>query len=401
MRLGIIATEFPPQFGGMEEMARGLAAELSRHDDVVLYTRRGRGLGDEPYPVRAVLERDIRPDRATLARHPVDAWLALNAGWAVLAGRLPAPMFVYAHGNDFLAPFVRRPHPLEAMAVERLRRTPFLWRWSDSLDTALRRGPVRRGLRLAAHVFTNSAYTKRLLCTTHRVAAERVTVVPPGIAEDAFQPRGPHADGPLRILTVSRLESVTRRKNVDGVIEAVARLGDALAVRYTVVGDGDDRPRLEALARRLGVADKVTFAGAVDAAELRAQYRAADLFVLAAKASDKDVEGFGIVYAEAAAAGVPVIASAQGGALDAVADGITGIVLANSSPSAIADGIRRFARRPDAFRPWLLQTFARRFLWPRVAERLRLEMLARLGAPPLPRTGEGMAAEEGASASRS
>lgn len=396
MRLGIIATEFPPRRGGMEEMARGLAAELSRHDDVVLYTRRGRGLGDEPYPVRPVLERDLRPDLATLARQAADAWLALNAGWAVAAGRLPAPVFVYAHGNDFLAPFVRRLRPVEAMAVAGLRRTPLLWRWSEPLETELRRGPVRRGLGRAAHVFANSANSKRLLCATHGLAPERVTVVPPGVAARAFQERPPRPPGPLRLLTVSRLESHTPRKNIDGVLEAVARLGGALPVRYTVVGDGDDRPRLEALARRLGLADTVRFAGAVDAAGLCAHYRDADLFVLAAKASDKDVEGFGIVYVEAAAAGLPVIASAEGGALDAVADGITGIVLANSSPSAIADGIRRFARRPDAFRPAVLQTFARRFRWPRVAAQLRSELLARLDSPAVRQCRAELAAEEGA-----
>ena len=104
---------------------------------------------------------------------------------------------------------------------------------------------------------------------------------------------------------MSRLSQYTRRKNVDGVLEALALLGREAEVCYTVVGDGDDRGRLENRARELGVERRVEFRGSLGQQELLEAYRRADLFVLASRASRSDVEGFGIVYLEAAASGVP------------------------------------------------------------------------------------------------
>jgi phosphatidylinositol alpha-1,6-mannosyltransferase len=99
------------------------------------------------------------------------------------------------------------------------------------------------------------------------------------------------------------------------------------------------------------------------------------LFVLPAKASATDVEGFGIVYLEANAAGVPVLCSATGGATDAVIDGYTGIVLASGDPNQIAEGILEFARSRENYQADQLKQFASNFRWDIAAGRIEAQIL--------------------------
>ena len=206
-----------------------------------------------------------------------------------------------------------------------------------------------------------------------------MTIVPPGVAEHYFE--RPAVDrcgrtGPLHLLTVSRLDEWTRRKNIDGVLHGVASLPRDVVSAYTIVGDGDDRGRLEGMARTLGLADRVRFAGRLTADALLECYHAADLFVLAARAAPHDVEGFGIVYAEAAATGLPSICSAEGGATDAVDDGRTGIVIGRSDPDEVAGAIRAFAATRERYRGGPIRAFAEAFRWPRIAAVIR-DQLAR------------------------
>jgi phosphatidylinositol alpha-1,6-mannosyltransferase len=123
---------------------------------------------------------------------------------------------------------------------------------------------------------------------------------------------------------------------------------------------------------------QVRFSGAVSRAELLAAYRDADLFVLTPRATASDVEGFGIVYVEAAASGVPVLGSRAGGATDAIAEGESGLLVDDSSPAAIAAGIERFAASRERFTPARVAAFAEAFRWPALAEKLGREIAARL-----------------------
>ena len=128
----------------------------------------------------------------------------------------------------------------------------------------------------------------------HRLglARERVSVAYPGVGEAFFQQREPApAPDSLRILTVTRISRHTRRKNVDGVLRALASIGDRLPWTYTVVGDGDDRARLEALAGELGIDERVHFTGSVDFEQLLEAYRNADLFILASTGHEQGRRG--------------------------------------------------------------------------------------------------------------
>ena len=366
MRIGIVADDFPPNTGGMAVHAEHVATELARSDDVVLFTLPGLGLADAPFEQRLVLTRDFAQNAHLLAREKADAWLFLNAGYAAIAREFMCVVFVYFHGNDFLKPYTgRRRQWLDVM-----NRLPYVWRYYQRVRTRLRRSDIRRGLRAVAEVFTNSAYSAGLI---KRLYARDATVAHPGVGDTFFQDGRQCRSGPLRLLTVSRLPEASR-KNVDGVLRAVAALPHGVVGSYSVVGDGKDRPRLEQLSRELGISDRVTFRGRISNEELLACYRDADLFVLAPKATPDDVEGFGIVYVEASASGTPVLGSAQGGATDAIRDGVNGILIPESSPQAIADGIERFSLSRKQFSTEGVVEFAKQFRWPVVVGRMRERM---------------------------
>ena len=127
---------------------------------------------------------------------------------------------------------------------------------------------------------------------------------------------------------------------------------------------------LEALAKKLGIAERVRFLGWLDNKEVMAWLDRSDLFVMPSKPIGETIESFGIVYVEAAARGVPSILSRAGGGTDAVSDGVTGVIIDQSDPVSIADGIRRFLQNYQAFEPQEIVAFAKRFRWDNIASEI-------------------------------
>lgn len=360
-------------------MARELVRRLPEFLDCEVVARSDRDLPAAGVPVHGLLVNDLRGARRALAsRAEPDVWLALNAGTAALAPWLGAPLVAYVNGNDFLAPWFGF-ESLLVRAASRIPRTDGLTR---ALRTRAYRAQVMEGMRACSRVVANSANTRRLVEQALGSGAPPISVVEPGISEAGFRDdrdaerRSRMPRTPLRLLTVTRMSSASRRKNVDGMLRAVASLPEEVVSSYTLVGDGDDRVRFEVLASDLGIAERVHFTGSLDRDALILEYLDADLFMLAVNATPHDVEGFGMVYVEASAAGVPVLASRAGGSTDPIVEGVNGLLVNDGSPEAIADGIRAVYEGRMSIDPAAARSVAERYRWSAVTERLVRELRA-------------------------
>lgn len=377
LRIGILAPEFSTQHGGMQVLARELVARLSALADCRIIARADREIPETDLPVLAVLRNDLSDSRTQLARWAEpDVWLALNAGTSALAPFLRAPLVTYVNGNDLLEPWFGFDGSL-VRALDRLPRT-------DRVTRFLRRRGYRAsalaGARASRLLIANSINTKALVERALGPDSPPVHIVEPGVMDSFFRDerdaelRSRAAGSPLRLLTVSRLSSATRRKNVDGMLRAVASLPAGVVARYTITGDGDDRPRLESLASELGISDRVQFTGALHASDVVELYQDTDLFMLASTATSRDVEGFGIVYMEASASGVPSLGSLSGGATDAIIPGENGLLVQDGSPEAIAEGILAVFEQQVRVDPAAARAVAGRYRWSLVADRMLKEL---------------------------
>ncbi len=371
-RLGLIAYEYPPLVGGMATYARALARHmLARGYEVHLFSNADAASeeGAEVYPI---LTTDLAQDLPLLARYDMDLWHSVNFGYAPLAC-VRRPFVLSAHGNDFLKPWVR----------PTFHRVPGLWRTAGWFDRpAVRRAVYGPALRCVDQVLTCSGFSARLLRRAYPSVGS-IGVVANGV-DDAFLRPLPDAVSPgrrdHRLITVCNLDTANRRKNVDGVIRAMAMVGERLGLEYLVVGDGSYRAELERLARRLGVGERVRFVGRLSDRGLREAYASSALFVLVPRPEPGDVEGFGIVYLEAAALGTPALAGRWGGAAEAVFEGVSGFFVDEPTPDAVADGMTRFFTGQVRFDAGHVRAHAARYTWANVlepVERVYERLLAR------------------------
>jgi glycosyltransferase involved in cell wall biosynthesis len=178
-----------------------------------------------------------------------------------------------------------------------------------------------------------SYYSLEKMLSAFALAAEQMIVFPNAV--DAYDKSPFVSSGSTNILVVSRLGFAEREKNVDKLIEALPLVNARVpSATLTIIGDGPLKDELESLASKLGVLDRVTFAGFVNEEELRAAYRRAALFAL-----PSSKEGFGIVYLEAWREGLPVVASRFGAAPEVVCDGVDGFTVDPADIVRLADAI--------------------------------------------------------------
>lgn len=370
MRIGLVTAEFPPDLGGVETYSWQLAKELGRREGIVptVYCSRVSSslLPPDGVQLAPVLSTCRDRDWATLEAEPIDIWHALSApyAWLALTGR---PTVVSVHGNDFLYPYLPTARPA-------LAETP-LWRWEEWVWKRFaghwRRATlklVEQSLPKAHAIFANSRYTADVLARQIPASASRIDVTWVGVDEEFLRierrPRGPRP----RLLTVSRLSEP--RKNVGLVIRALGALRERYDFEYTVAGDGKERESLEALSAECGIRERVVFTGRVSDEKLKELYAEADLFVLTSSVIPGSHEGFGIVYLEAAAAGVPSLAARLAGAVDAVEDGASGFFVDEVSVPSLVNALDSFLSGRQRFDVETCRAFARRFKWSSIVDRM-------------------------------
>jgi glycosyltransferase involved in cell wall biosynthesis len=138
------------------------------------------------------------------------------------------------------------------------------------------------------------------------------------------------------------------RKGIDLAIEAFAAVAAEFpALRYVAAGAGPERDALAALARSAGVAGRVVFTGAIDEATKAALFAECEFFILPTRTEAHDVEGFGIVYLEAGSYGKAVIGGATGGVAEAIADGVTGMLVDTRDSAGLSHAMRDLLRDPS------------------------------------------------------
>ena len=292
------------------------------------------------------------------------AWLAtakrsdiINGHWiipqgflAVLAGKLSGKkVVVTVHGSDIFG-----------------------------LNSRLLRRIKAYTLKAAYAVVVNSSSTLQAC----RELYERpdYQLIPMGVDVDRFKPADPPAAlrrrlhlGPFTVLYVGRL---SEQKGVTYLLGAIRQLHAAhISCRLLVIGDGPERTALEGEVQAGGLGSAVTFLGWIDASQLPGYYNLADVFVgPSITANGRWKEAFGLVFAEAQACGVPVIATKTGGIGDVVADGVTGILVAEQSADAISAALRQLHDNPKMRRQLAVNARARAvaaFSWEQTIERYR------------------------------
>jgi phosphatidyl-myo-inositol dimannoside synthase len=272
-------------------------------------------------------------------------------------------MVICGHINllQLAAPFAmlkRTPLVLQVHGIDVWHPVPRAKHWLNKVDA----------------VWTVSALTRDRMNTWTKLPVSKYTIIPNTIHPERYGLAPKRDDlverygleGRKVIITLARLAGYERYKGIDEILEALPGLLEQEPnLIYMVLGDGDDQPRLEAKAKSLGIADRVLFAGFISESDKADHLRLADVFVLPGRG-----EGFGIVYLEAMACGIPVVGSQLDGSREALRDGLLGELVDPTHPASIAQGILRAMAKPKEIPPGLSY-----FAWPtfsqRVAEAVR------------------------------
>jgi len=349
----LVTNDFPPKHGGIQSYLYELWRRLPAADTTVLTTEfpdAPRWDAQQAFRIERVRERVLLPTRAVARR--IDA----------LAREVDADVI-------FLDPMI----PI-GLVGPHLQAAPYVVVAHGGEITGYARAPgsnllARRVLRGAAAVVAAGSYPAQAASAAAGRPLAGV-VVPPGVDGARFRPLDAEAraatrarfgldpDRPL-VLGVSRL---VPRKGFDVVIAALAGTPELDHVQLAIAGAGRDRGRLE---RRAG--GRAHFLGRVADDDLPALYACADVFAMCCR--DRwfglEAEGFGIVFLEAAACGVPSVAGRSGGSHEAVVDGETGFVVSPRDVTAVRDAITRLvgdpvlrARLGDAARRRALEEFS-------------------------------------------
>jgi phosphatidyl-myo-inositol dimannoside synthase len=364
MRTLVVTNDFPPRPGGIQAFVHSLVSRLP-DGEAVVYAPAWKGAdafdAAQSFPVvrhPGTLMLPM-PDVLNRARDVARAegcdrvWFGAAAPLALLAGPLGLARSVAStHGHEVG------------------------WALLPGSRQVLRR--IGRDVDVVTYL---GDYTRRRL---EPALGPRATLaqLPSGVDTDAFHPGAGGADVRRRhgltdrpvVVCVSRL---VPRKGQDVLVRALpavrARVPDAALL---VVGGGPDLERLERLAGDVGVREHVVLTGSVPWEELPAHYAAGDVFAMPCRTrrGGLEVEGLGIVYLEASATGLPVVAGRSGGAPDAVLEGRTGHVVDGTSETEVADVVAGLLADPvraralgDAGRAWVQDQWR----WDVLAGRLR------------------------------
>ncbi len=366
-RVLVVTNDFPPRQGGIQSYVHELARRQP-DGSLVVYASDYEGSRSfdaaQPFPV-------VRARTPLLLPTPAAARTA-----ARLVGEYGATAVWFGASAPLglLAPALRRAGVSRVVASTHGHELG--WAMLPAARQALRR--IGDATDVVTYI---TGYTRDRLGSAFGPRPDLLQLTPgvdvetfcPGLDGEEVRARYGLGSAPV-IVCVSRL---VRRKGQDqliGVLPDVRRR--VPGARLLLVGRGPEEQRLRRLAARVGTQDAVVFAGGVALADLPGYYAAGDVFAMPCRTrrAGMDVEGLGIVYLEASACGLPVIAGDSGGAPEAVRDGETGFVVGGTDGAALTERLGRLLadadlrrRMGEAGRAWV----ERDWRWDVVAARLR------------------------------
>ena len=337
MRHLFVTNDFPPKLGGIESYLTNLCKGFDPDDVAVLApAREGHEAVDERLPFEVVrVPGTFLRATSTVEKAIVDAAKSLEVDAVHFLSALPlgrlgpkvrkatgVPYTIVAHGTgEILVP----------------SRVP------------LARQALKKILVEADMVFPVSAFTMQAVSKLTKGRAT-MSLLPPSVDVERFSLAVSGADvrtahdvaGRFMVLFLGRL---VKRKGADILVRAVAALRGAVLI---IGGEGPERSGLVKLAKELGISDRVMFPGLIPDLRLPEYYAAADVFCM--PCSDRlgglDTEGFGVVYLEAQASGIPCVAGRCGGSAEAVDHGVSGIVIDEPTPRKVAVALLELRKDP-------------------------------------------------------
>ncbi|MEI8305751.1 MAG: glycosyltransferase [Chloroflexales bacterium] len=369
MRILMLNNEFPPLGGGTGTVNRAILARLANVPDLEV------DLVTSALGYRA--ERERLAERVRLFKVPVANRNIHHSSsrelltYAALA--LPTALRLHrARPYDLVFAWSAVPAGGVALALRRLARLPYILRvcGPDIPGFERRYGPLYPMLTPTIKAIWRGATRLVAKC---RAEAEmmlavqpgmRIDLVPNGVDLNAFTVAAITDGGPLRVICVARL---IERKGQHHLIAALRRLVDqGCDITLELVGEGDARAANETLARRLGVADRVTFTGYVPREQIAAHYAAAHVFVLPSYN-----EGMSVATLEAMAAGLPAVVTRTGGAEELVDEGVSGNIVPWADVDSLAGRLHALAQRRDLARRMgqAARARAQGFSWDAAVER--------------------------------
>jgi phosphatidylinositol alpha-1,6-mannosyltransferase len=212
-----------------------------------------------------------------------------------------------------------------------------------------KRGDFLTTLRGAGKIVANSRYTKQYLQSHYLIDPGKITVINPGIDLSVFDfiPHGNSGE----MFVIGTLTRLVERKNISNIIRALVLLKNEYKVQfiYKLAGDGPELKRVMGELARSEI--NFEYLGAITENEkVNVFYPSLDVFVLPPLETSESVEGFGIVFLEANACGVPVVAADTGGVSDAVKDSVSGLFANPRDPIDIARKIFEILAAKDDYR---------------------------------------------------
>ena len=331
-RIGLLATEMATR-GGVQSF-------MQRVSDVIA------GVAEEDSNVRGYC-LSLNDSTEALQKHPaipgnLDCWGADRS-----KKRLIIHAFTAMPRTDILFVGHLGAGPL-AYAMKLLRRVSDYYVILHGIEAWKRVSALdRRALISAKKIIATTWYTAEECGRHNAIPIDRFTVIPLCADERPVTPSTDfHLKGDFKLLCVARQDTTERYKGFEHTFAAVARLLPTYPqIHFNLVGDGNDQPRLKAVAAQMGVTEAVTFWGRLSDADLAAAYQQCDVFVMPSKK-----EGFGIVFVEAMRNGKPCIGGNHGGTPDVIEHRQSGYLVEYGDSISLAKGILAIYSNADMCR---------------------------------------------------